>query len=316
MSVNGLGLESALREWDEKMGEARKPRISKGGGGGGLKPRETLKAIAQRTPQAILKITGGGKGGKGVSAHLTYISRHGELKLEDQDGQVVEGRGAHRQVLERWELTGSPMPREGTSREAFNFVLSSPAGSSPQAVLAAARAWAKEQFGSRHDYVMALHEPGTDPSPKRTENPHVHIAVKARDTTGKKLNPRKADLQAYRLAYARHLRSNGINVVAISRQARFKTDKGVPLPVHHMKKRGATLDPASPTQLAEAKRLQALRNEAQARETYIDLVAGLAKSDLPGDAELAKALREVLPIQAPTLPAQQQRKGPQKGPRR
>lgn len=248
-----------------------------------------MKGIAQRAPQAVVKITGGGKSAAAISAHLRYISRNGGLPLEDQDSRLFEGREGRADIIERWEHTG--LPEESRFREAFNIVLSSTKGSDPAAVLRAARDFAKEQFGGQHDYAMVLHAPSTDPSPKRSENAHVHLVVKARSHDGKKLNPRKSDLFAYRQAYARHMRASGIHVIAVRREALFNTKgKREKQSVYQMKKRGA-LGPKVAKPDAAAK---AVMREAVAREMYSDVVAALARSELPDDIAMSRALSDVI----------------------
>jgi len=319
-------VDGVLKEWGDRY-DLREPnpkgRKAKGGprprsgtgaapaGGGGLTPRANLQAIAKRTPQAVFKITGGGKGSKAIAAHMRYISRHGRLELEDQDGQLHAGKGSFHDVIERWEYSGSPVPAESKFREAFNIVLSSPKGSDAAAVQRAAREFAQEQFGGHHDYVMALHAPETDPSAKPSENVHVHLVVKARSHAGVRLNPRKADLHAYRQAYARHLRANGIDVIAVKREALFRTrQKGVKQSLYQMKKRGATPRNAQTARTQETARLRALAAEDRAREIYGDVVAALATSQVPGDARLAESLRQVLP----QLKEQQAKKAPPRTP--
>ncbi len=61
--------------------------------------------------------------------------------------------------------------------------------------LAAARAFAREKFGVRHRYAMALHTDQT--------NPHVHLVVKAEDETGRRLHVDKPVLREWRADFAR-----------------------------------------------------------------------------------------------------------------
>jgi type IV secretory pathway VirD2 relaxase len=65
-------------------------------------------------------------------------------------------------------------------------MLSMPAGTDPLKVQGAVRQFGREAFGGRFDYVFALH---TD-----VDHPHVHMAVRSLGEGGKRLNPRKADL--------------------------------------------------------------------------------------------------------------------------
>lgn len=293
--------DNVLEEWDRRYNaQERKAKLDreqipagKGRrGGSAVSARAALKGVARKAPQAVFKITGGGKSASAIGAHLRYISRNGELDLEDQDGHKHTGKEGRHDIIERWEDLG--LPKESNYKEAYNIVLSSPKGVDSASVLKAARDFAAEQFGGRFDYAMALHCPESDPSAKKSENAHVHLVVRARGYDGRKLNPRKADLFAYRQAYARHLRAHGIDVIAVRREAVFNTkNKGLNQPVYQMKKRGA-LGPQQ--RQAEAAR-KALDAEHRALELYTDLVANLARSQLPGDRSLAESLRQVLPSQ-------------------
>jgi hypothetical protein len=56
--------------------------------------RQTLQAMVRRAPQVIVKLVRAPKGMKGISNNLTYISRDGQLEIEDQDGQMILGKDA------------------------------------------------------------------------------------------------------------------------------------------------------------------------------------------------------------------------------
>jgi hypothetical protein len=80
-------------------------------------------------------------------------------------------------------------------------MLSMPRGTDPLTVLHAAREFAKIEFAN-HRYVMVLHE--------HQANPHVHLSVKAESKHGRRLNPRKADLQRWREIFGERLRERGV----------------------------------------------------------------------------------------------------------
>ena len=77
-------------------------------------------------------------------------------------------------------------------------MLSMPAGTPPDKVLAAARVFGREHLALEHRYVMALH---TD-----EPHPHVHMVVKAVSEQGMRLNIRKATLCEWSRDFARSLR--------------------------------------------------------------------------------------------------------------
>ena len=123
------------------------------------------RTVMGRTPEVMVKVTGGGRRVGAVAAHLSYISQHGKLDLETDDGQHVFREG-QKELLRSWhlELTrGQYRQPRGESVAAagvklvHNVTLSMPAPTPPAAVLAAAKAFAREKFGGKHRYAMALH---------------------------------------------------------------------------------------------------------------------------------------------------------------
>ena len=70
----------------------------------------------------------------------------------------------------------------------------------------AARAFAQDAFAAEHDYVLVLH---TD-----TQHPHAHLTLRALSDWGRRLNPTKADLKAWRQLFARTLRERSVEAEA------------------------------------------------------------------------------------------------------
>ena len=92
------------------------------------------------------------------------------------------------------------------------IVLSMPAPTPPDKVLAATRTFARETFGVRHRYAMVLH---TDQA-----HPHVHLVVKAENEYGRRLHIDKSMLREWREDFARSMREQGIDANATSRVIR------------------------------------------------------------------------------------------------
>ena len=105
---------------------------------------------------------------------------------------------------------------------------SMPAPTPPDKVLAAARVFAREKFGVKHRYAMALHT--------HQQHPHVHLVVKAEGIEGRRLHIDKAMLREWREDFARMMRDQGIAANATSRVVRGQGKKAVPA--------GALPDPA------------------------------------------------------------------------
>ena len=146
-----------------------------------------------------------------IAAHFRYIAKAGRLPFEDDRGVVRDGKEALRALTDQWRYGGSEIGEASPRREAFNVILSMPSGTDPLIVQRAAREFAKAEFAD-HRYVMVLHD--------HQANPHVHLSVRAESKDGKRLNPRKADLQRWRERFAARLQDHGINAVATRAAAR------------------------------------------------------------------------------------------------
>jgi len=182
---------------------------------------EMLTRSVGRTPEAMVKVSGGATSCHGALAHLKYIERRGDLQIETDQGETVQGRAAERTLIADWDLdvvaAESRSPYRGKAgRKArklvHNVVLSMPAGTPPAKLLAASREFAREEFALKHRYAMVLH---TD-----QDHPHVHLVVKAVSEEGTRLNIRKATLRAWRRQFAARLRAHGVAANATERAVR------------------------------------------------------------------------------------------------
>lgn len=263
----------------------------KGGGGGAnmvtqaADTRRRVHAIFRKTPQVLVRISGGGKSIGHIKAHLDYISRDGQIPLEDQHGDKFEGKDDIGALRDEWHFGGFPMDA-GKARQAFNIILSMPAGTDEQAVLRAARDFARDEFG-QYQYAMALHTAATDPDSDPSPNPHVHLCVKAMALDGTRLNPRKADLKRWREGFAHCLRAHGVDADASRRIHRLQRVRAEKQGVRHKKERGERFEhlgtrPVSPQRIERAKLV-----ESQMVANLAQLTTLLAKSDNPSDQRLA-----------------------------
>ena len=182
---------------------------------------EQIKRTVRRTPEVMVKVTGGGKNAGAVAAHFAYISRKGKLEIETDEGERIAGTDAQRTFLAAWHLELSagqyrgPRDQRDDARQAklvHKVVLSMPAPTPPEKVLAAARVFARENFGVRHRFAMVLH---TDQA-----HPHVHLVVKAEDEYGRRPHIDKPMLREWREDFARTMREQGIAANATSRVIR------------------------------------------------------------------------------------------------
>jgi hypothetical protein len=203
---------------------------------------ERMGSAGRGAKEVLVKISGGGRDADGVQAHFEYIDRHGKLALETDHGEVLRDQTAATEIINDWaldygEVPGAPHSRskvEGDGkrrqpRQAFNIVLSMPAGTPPPKVLKAVKKFAREEFAHQYRYAMALH---AEEKGKHGMHPHVHLVVKAEhEYGGPRLNPRKADLQRWRERFADYLTELGVAATATRREDRgfAKTHKKTPI---------------------------------------------------------------------------------------
>ncbi|CAN0639454.1 type IV secretion system T-DNA border endonuclease VirD2 [Burkholderia cepacia] len=241
--------------------------------------RQTLVATTRKAPEVVVKISGGGRGMRAIRAHLDYISRNGEVSLENQDGDRLIGRDDISYLKKELQYGGFGIPEESRVREAFNVVFSMPPGTERTAVHDSVRAFAAEEFGENFRYVFACH---TDEA-----HPHVHLCVVARSNDGTRLNPRKADLQDWRESFASHLRDHGIEANATRRLARGVTKRGIPQPVTNMREKRNVVPerPRSPMR-DEARRIR-IETDKKVIRAYGAIARAMAESEDVGDRALA-----------------------------
>jgi hypothetical protein len=172
-----------------------------------------------RTPEVMVKVINKGSSSlAGVSGHVGYIGRQGAVELETDEGEVLQGPEVGKALLEDWNLDLiqqrnkidlTPNKPKQPPRLVYKLIFSMPAGTPPEKVQAAVRNFAREEFGLKHRYVMALH---TD-----EPHPHVHLVLKSRSEDGQRLYLRKAMLRQWREGFACHLRALGVAANATPR---------------------------------------------------------------------------------------------------
>lgn len=197
---------------------------------------QQIQRTVSRTPEVMVKVSGGGRDIGGVRAHLKYIGRHGKLPLETDEGFTVQGKNAALEIAQDWNLDqcrsqyrSKPAEGEKDTRPklAHNIVLSMPSGTPPENVLAAARIFARENFALQYRYAMVLH---TDQA-----HPHVHLVVKCEHEyePGKRLYIRKETLRRWREQFAELMREQGVAANATPRQIRGQLHRPQRDPIHH-----------------------------------------------------------------------------------
>jgi hypothetical protein len=259
--------------------------------------RAKLERIVRRVPEVMVKITGRTKSVEHLKSHLEYVTRNGELAGETEQGALLAGRVGLKDLQSRWTddaVLDDRRRRDGSL--SINIILSMPPGTDPVGVKDAARAFAIETFGSNHDFVFVQH--------LEDKHPHVHLTVRSLGYNGKRLNPRKADLQVWRERFAGELRLRGIAAEATPRRTRGrvrKADRGTVLALRKREivpyvdrrareevirdaREGIRQDHPWETQLRS-------RQEA-IRQCYLDQAGALERSGQAPDRALAEQIRD------------------------
>lgn len=277
-------IDGILVQWGDRLfypGNRRgrltsSPRLPGGQGHRAAEIRQRINAtVVRRAAQVMVKVTGGGRGMAAIGAHLRYISRRGELEFEDDRGVVRGGKEALQDLAEQWRYGGSFIDETSHRREAFNIMLSMKTGTDPSIVQRAAREFAQTELAG-HRYVMVLHD--------HQANPHVHISVRAESREGKRLNPRKADLQRWRETFAEKLRGWGIDAEATRQRTRGESRNYEPIWRIKAGLEGRLRNPTSP----EKSSVASSEARADAAEAWAHIAEGLSRSDSAEDRQLAE----------------------------
>ena len=269
----------------------------------GLTPAQVdqVARTVRKTPEVVVKVSGGARDAGGAKAHFDYIDRHGKLGLETDDGRSLAGKDAGAELVADWNLDLSkgqyrPKPAEGEKdtrpNVVHNIVLSMPGRTPPEAVLEAARKFARENFALQYRYAMVLH---TDQA-----HPHVHLVVKAEHEyePGKRLYIRKATLRQWREDFAACLRELGVAANATPAPLRGQTRTNKKDPIHQRLKSLAEYDGLS----AEEKSRRRPPIESTFMREKVEAVAHeLKRGHLAPEPGKAKLMQTRLIVQADWL---------------
>jgi hypothetical protein len=170
--------------------------------------------VARKTPQAVIKITSHNKGKRAVKRRLDYISREGELMIETETGERLQGKEEINALLEEW---AEDFSSRANGRDSTSIVLSFPKGTDTQKAYVIAQEFLQDQYGHNWRYAFAGH--------KDTDHYHVHAVIKAVGMNGRALPVKKANLREWREHMAEKARENGLELDASPRFARGLSDK-------------------------------------------------------------------------------------------
>ena len=261
---------------------------------------EIVQRTVSRAPEVMVKVTGGGRDAGTAGAHLKYISRNGVLGLNTDQGELVSGKNAHEFILEDWGLdmhVGGKNRKDGDRSKpkmVYNIVLSMPEGTPKEAVLSAAKTFARENFAFKHRYAMVLHDPSIDPKYEKTHkgnNPHVHLVVKAVSEEKQRLYVDREMLRAWREQFARHLRAIGVEANATPAYLRGKGKSNSNSNIYQHQKRIDDWETRKKSGLeAGEKPAASTLREKQVQAVIADIINGV-KPDIEQKAKLS-SIRE------------------------
>ncbi|MCE9661013.1 MAG: relaxase/mobilization nuclease domain-containing protein [Burkholderiales bacterium] len=278
----GAEIDGVLVQWGERLFypsnrivRSSTPRLSGSLVQRAAAIRRRIEAtVIRRAPQVMVKVTGGGRGMGAIAAHFRYISKNGRLPFEDDRGVTRDGREALHDLVEQWRFGGAYIDETTQRREAFNIMLSMPRATDALLVQRAAREFAQAELAD-HRYVMVLHD--------HQANPHVHLSVRAESRHGKRLNPRKADLQRWRETFAEKLRGWGIDAEATRQRTRGQVRNYEPL----WQLKAAEEGRLKTTWRIAKSGLRVDQSLASAAEAWRRIAEGLSRSDSDEDRDLA-----------------------------
>lgn len=234
----------------------------------------TLKGLTAKAPEAMTKITRFSSGGAAAKKHLLYITRHGQLEIENDRGELMKDSASIISFIEEVKNDIDAERKGLKTRTLMHLMVSMPMGTDPNKVRNAAKNFACENFASNHDYGFVLH---TDRA-----HPHVHFGIRTLGRDGKRLNPRKADLAEWRQSFAKWMRMEGVDAVATPRSVRgisYKADRAA---IYHAK--------------TDKKGDRSTQTAREIKDAAADILADL-RPDLPVSEKLAgdrQVQREVL----------------------
>ncbi|MEX3960305.1 relaxase/mobilization nuclease domain-containing protein [Trinickia sp. EG282A] len=300
MSYPKTYIDAMLLNWGDRLftepfWHARAQRLSRSAiRDEAARMRDRVARTLRRSPEVMVKITNKASSAQGMGAvrrHMRYISRNGQVELEDQNGDRIAGADAVRELARSWQLGGWGIPETSHRREVFNVLLSMPPGTNRQAVRDAARGFAALEFGDGRAYVFAAHDDEA--------HPHVHLSVQVRGPDGRRLNPRKEDIRRWRERFAEQLREHGVDANATPRLTRGVSQRYPEQSVAQMLARGEAPMYWHATS-SEKQRQAECRAHDCALAAWREVAQAMAESPLRADRAMAIDITDfvrAMPIQ-------------------
>lgn len=159
--------------------------------------------------EVLVKITGNAKNFDSLSRHIDYVSRNGDVDLYLDEYIIMQGKEGKNEVKEIFKNSGIPIETSPKKeiRQTVNIVFSMKDYiNAPEDKMKTAVMQTLQQKYTDNFYAMAFHND--------TDNPHCHVILKLADSYGKRINPRKNDLNEIRELFAKNLNNLDVNAYA------------------------------------------------------------------------------------------------------
>jgi hypothetical protein len=137
--TSGPAIDGVLVQWGERLfypanrivKPALTPRLDTTTRRKAAVIRQRIAAtVVRRAPQVMVKVTDGGRGMAAIAAHFRYISKNGQLRIEDDRGVVRGGQEVVKDLAEQWRHSGSRI-FEGTGAKPSTSCCRCPAAPTP-----------------------------------------------------------------------------------------------------------------------------------------------------------------------------------------
>ncbi|MBF0786017.1 nickase [Muribacter muris] len=165
----------------------------------------------QNSNEVMIKITSKSKNLKSLKNHLDYISRNGDIPIEDEQGLTYFGKEDVRNLRDNFRDNGIKIKRKGELKREISqtvnmvFSMRSHKDVSEEKLKKSVHATLKKLYPD-HMYSLAYHGD--------TDNPHCHVVLKVADELNNRLNLNLYDLQQMRNKFAHYLRSLSVEAKA------------------------------------------------------------------------------------------------------
>ena len=204
-----------------------------------LSAHDKASGIVNGRAESFVKVdkaSTGLKTGKHLHEAANYITRNGDIDLENEDGVILK-KSDLKLEMNDW-ITDQLIPdsdaelktseeKEGRIRaaDARRLIISCPKGTDPEAFINAVREFAEETLKNNgYRYVFGMHCK-SDIHPNEPDHPHIHILIKSVSFDKRRLNLRKSDLRQMRERFAVIARKYGIELNATNRAVRAQNFK-------------------------------------------------------------------------------------------